>query len=118
MLCRSLEDNVENSAENGGLACEISEGRLKTLFRAIASLVGVGGRARMLSELLATLATHPAPCLLSSFQASGVSQDVKPSHPWLLPSTGDESGNRYFLKSGELKIQSKITLSIPRLKIL
>jgi hypothetical protein len=25
MLCRSLEDNVENSAEDGGLACEISE---------------------------------------------------------------------------------------------
>ena len=34
MLCRRLEDNVENSAEDGGLACEISEGRLKTLFRA------------------------------------------------------------------------------------
>jgi hypothetical protein len=34
MLCRNLEDKVENSAENGGLACEISEGRLKTLFRA------------------------------------------------------------------------------------
>ena len=30
MLCRSLEDNVENTAEDGGLACEISEGRLKT----------------------------------------------------------------------------------------
>jgi hypothetical protein len=30
MLCRGLEDNVENSAENGGLACEISEGKLKT----------------------------------------------------------------------------------------
>ena len=28
MLCRSLEDNVENSANNGGLAYEISEGRL------------------------------------------------------------------------------------------
>ena len=38
MLCRSLEDNVENSAEDGGLACEISEGKLKTLFRAIAIL--------------------------------------------------------------------------------
>ena len=38
MLCRILEDNVKNSAENGGLACEISEGRLKTLFRAIAIL--------------------------------------------------------------------------------
>ena len=38
MLCRSLEDNVENSVENRGLACEISEGRLKTLFRAIAIL--------------------------------------------------------------------------------
>jgi hypothetical protein len=33
MLCRSLEDNVENSAEDGGPACEISEGRVKTLFR-------------------------------------------------------------------------------------
>jgi hypothetical protein len=36
MFCRSLEDNVENSAEGGGLACEISEGRLKILIRAIA----------------------------------------------------------------------------------
>jgi hypothetical protein len=34
MLCRSLEANVENSAGDGGLACEISQGRLKT--RAIA----------------------------------------------------------------------------------
>jgi hypothetical protein len=40
MLCRSLEDNVENSAEDGGLPCEISEGKLKTLFRAIAILDG------------------------------------------------------------------------------
>ena len=39
MLYMSLEDNVENSAENGGLACEISEGKLKTLFRAIAVLI-------------------------------------------------------------------------------
>ena len=31
MFCRNLEDNVENSAEDGGLACEISEGRLKSL---------------------------------------------------------------------------------------
>jgi hypothetical protein len=31
-----LEDNVENSAEDGGLACETPEERLKTLFRAIA----------------------------------------------------------------------------------
>jgi hypothetical protein len=38
MLCGSLEDNVENSVENGGLACEISEGKLKILFRAIAIL--------------------------------------------------------------------------------
>ena len=30
ILCRSLEDNVENSAEDGGLVCEISEGKLKT----------------------------------------------------------------------------------------
>jgi hypothetical protein len=39
MLCRSLEDIVENSADSGGLAGEISEGRLKTLFRAIAILI-------------------------------------------------------------------------------
>ena len=38
MLCRSLEDNVENTAEDGALVCEISEGKLKTLFRAIAIL--------------------------------------------------------------------------------
>jgi hypothetical protein len=37
MLCSSLEDNVENSTENEGL-CEISEGKLKTLFRAIVIL--------------------------------------------------------------------------------
>ena len=40
MFCRSLEDNVENSAEDGCLACEISEGKfLKTLFRAIAIFI-------------------------------------------------------------------------------
>ena len=39
MFCRSLEDNVENSAEDGGLACEISEGRLKILFRDVAVLI-------------------------------------------------------------------------------
>jgi hypothetical protein len=39
MLCRSLEDNVENSAEDGGLACEILEGRLKTFIRTIAILI-------------------------------------------------------------------------------
>ena len=39
MLCRSLKDNVENSAEDGGLAYEISEGKLKTLFRAIPVLI-------------------------------------------------------------------------------
>ena len=39
-MCRSLEDIVENSAEDGGLSCEISEGKLKTLFRAIALLIG------------------------------------------------------------------------------
>ena len=39
MLCRSLEDNVENSAEDGSLACEFSEGKLKTLFKAIAVLI-------------------------------------------------------------------------------
>ena len=37
MLC--LEDNVENSAEDRALACEISEEKLKTFFRAIASLI-------------------------------------------------------------------------------
>ena len=31
MSCRSLEDNVENTAEDGALVCEISEGKLKTL---------------------------------------------------------------------------------------
>jgi hypothetical protein len=39
MLCRSLEDNVENSAEDGGLACVISGRRLKILFRAVAILI-------------------------------------------------------------------------------
>jgi hypothetical protein len=39
MLCRSLEDNVENSREDGGLVCEISEGKLKTLFSVIAVLI-------------------------------------------------------------------------------
>jgi hypothetical protein len=39
MLCRSLENNAENSAEDGSLACEISEGKLKTLSRAIAVLI-------------------------------------------------------------------------------
>ena len=39
MFCRSLEDNVENSAEDGGLAYEISEERLKKIFRAIAILI-------------------------------------------------------------------------------
>jgi hypothetical protein len=39
MLCRSLEDKVENSAEDGGLACEISEERLKIIFRAIVILI-------------------------------------------------------------------------------
>ena len=39
MLCRSLEDNVENTAEDGALVCEISEGKLKTLFRAVAVLI-------------------------------------------------------------------------------
>jgi hypothetical protein len=39
MLCRSLEDNVENTTEDGGLVCEISEGKLKTLFRAVAVLI-------------------------------------------------------------------------------
>ena len=39
MLYRNLEDNVKNSAEDGGLACEISERRLKTLIRDIAVLI-------------------------------------------------------------------------------
>jgi hypothetical protein len=39
MLCRSLEDNVEKSENGEGLACEISEGRLKTLIRAVAVLI-------------------------------------------------------------------------------
>jgi hypothetical protein len=39
MLSRSLGDNVENSTEYGGLACEISKRQLKTLFRTIAILI-------------------------------------------------------------------------------
>jgi hypothetical protein len=39
MFCRSLEDSVENSPEDGDLACKISEGRLKTLIRAVAILI-------------------------------------------------------------------------------
>jgi hypothetical protein len=39
MFCRNLEDKVENSANEGGLACEISEGRLKTLIRAVGILI-------------------------------------------------------------------------------
>jgi hypothetical protein len=39
MLYRSLEDNVENSEEDGGLACETSERKLKTLIRAAAILI-------------------------------------------------------------------------------
>jgi len=39
MFCRSLEDSVENSAEDGDLAGEISEGRLKTLLGAVAVLI-------------------------------------------------------------------------------
>jgi hypothetical protein len=39
MLYRSLEDNIENNAEDGGLVCEISEGKLKTLLRAIVTLI-------------------------------------------------------------------------------
>ena len=38
-FCRNLEDNVKNSAKDGGLACEISEGRLKTLIRTVAILI-------------------------------------------------------------------------------
>jgi hypothetical protein len=39
MLYRSLEGKVENSAEDGGMACKISEGRLKMLIRAVAILI-------------------------------------------------------------------------------
>ena len=39
MFCRSLEDNVENSAEDGGLACEISQGKFKTLISVVAILI-------------------------------------------------------------------------------
>jgi hypothetical protein len=39
MFCRSLEVNVESSANDGGPDCEISEGRLKTLIRALAGLI-------------------------------------------------------------------------------
>jgi hypothetical protein len=39
MSYRNVEDNVYNSAEDGGLACEISKERLKTLIRVIAVLI-------------------------------------------------------------------------------
>jgi hypothetical protein len=39
MLCRSLEDNVKNSANDGGLTCGILEGKLKIFIRAIAVLI-------------------------------------------------------------------------------
>ena len=39
MLCRTFEDNVESSAKGGGLACEISEVRWKTLLMAFAVLI-------------------------------------------------------------------------------
>ena len=39
MLCKGLEENVENSAEDRGLAYEFSEGKLKTLIRAVAILL-------------------------------------------------------------------------------
>ena len=39
MLCRTLKDNVVNRTEDGGLACEISEGRVKTIIRAFAVLI-------------------------------------------------------------------------------
>jgi hypothetical protein len=38
MFCKRQENNVESSAKDGGQACEILEGRLKTLIRAIAIL--------------------------------------------------------------------------------
>jgi hypothetical protein len=39
MFYGSLEDNVENSVEDGGLPCEISGQRLKPPLRAIAVLI-------------------------------------------------------------------------------
>jgi hypothetical protein len=39
MFSRSLEDNVENRANDGSLPCEISEGKLKTLTRAVAIMI-------------------------------------------------------------------------------
>ena len=39
MFFRNLGDNVENSANDGGLAYKISEGRLKTLIRDVAILI-------------------------------------------------------------------------------
>ena len=38
IFCWSLEDNAENRANDGGMDCEISKGKLKTFFRAIAIL--------------------------------------------------------------------------------
>jgi hypothetical protein len=39
MFYRSLEDNAENSANDRGLACEVSEGRLKTLINDVSTLI-------------------------------------------------------------------------------
>jgi hypothetical protein len=39
MFCGHLEEDVKNSINDGGLACEISEGRLKILIRGIAILI-------------------------------------------------------------------------------
>jgi hypothetical protein len=39
MFCRILKDNVENSEEDGRLACEILEGRLQTLIRTVVVLI-------------------------------------------------------------------------------
>lgn len=39
LLCRSLEDkNVEGSAKDGVLACDVPEGSLKTLWRSFVIL--------------------------------------------------------------------------------
>ena len=39
MFYRSLENNVENSAEDGGLACETSDRTVKNLIRTVAMLI-------------------------------------------------------------------------------
>lgn len=84
---------------------------------------GHRGHKAMPSGLLTAPVTLPGPCLLPSSQASAVKFSTRTrNRPPMAPSqfrgarmrTRVETGT--FLKSRELKLQSRITLVIPRLK--